>query len=191
MFGDMVVAVIRWATSMLCVLCLQIVGLILVPVALIGLGPKAKRLPRWAWLWDNQGDTINGDGPWVRRWNGDSNHFWPRFRWLALRNRTHNLCTYFFGEQPPKTLSRWVWTGDGVSHSLDRHLVPAPSDTDGVSGVEWITATAAFQLYIVARLSKRRCLRMLVGWKLWRLLDDQPAAIECMINPWFAYGRKK
>lgn len=84
---------IKWFLSVLLLWAAQIVGLIVVPVALAQTYRRAGRggqLPRWAWAWGNEGNP-NGDiywhqKPWTQRF--------PRladFVWLALRNRAHNL----------------------------------------------------------------------------------------------------
>lgn len=72
----------------------SIAGLFLVPIAL----PFAKdgKLPKWAWIWDNDRDGISGDG-------GFRNEHCPSYKlpygsficnyiWLAVRNPSANLC---------------------------------------------------------------------------------------------------
>ena len=89
-----------WALAALVRFPLAVLGFVVVPVALRfsetvygPLGDEHERLPRWAWLWDNDEDGIDGP-PWYR--NGYAlkhpvaKHF-PRFWWLAVRNPVNNL----------------------------------------------------------------------------------------------------
>ena len=93
---------IKWFFSVLLLLAAQIVGLIVVPVALLHLRirdrkyhfPLMDRLPRWAQAWDNEGDTF-GDRYWVAAYGFvAAQSFWTRVHWLALRNRAHNLSAW-------------------------------------------------------------------------------------------------
>jgi hypothetical protein len=90
---------LKWFASVLLLWGAQIVGLIVVPVALLHLRvrdrhfplPMNNVLPQWARAWDNA-DSPFGDTYWFQRYPGfEALRFWPRFRWLALRNRAHNL----------------------------------------------------------------------------------------------------
>ena len=75
---------------------LTIVGIFIVPIAL--LFAKDNKLPKWAWIWDNDRDKIQGDG-------GFKNEHCPNYGlrygsfacnyiWLALRNPCANFVWY-------------------------------------------------------------------------------------------------
>lgn len=72
-------------------LVLSLLGLIVVPIALRF--ANYGKLPRWAWLWDNDRDGL--EGPDWYRLRYAPNHWlaksFPRFWWLAVRNPCNNL----------------------------------------------------------------------------------------------------
>ncbi len=48
-------------------------------------------LPKWAWLWSNDRDGARGDKRgWWDNETGDSESFWSRYQWLAIRNPVNN-----------------------------------------------------------------------------------------------------
>jgi len=196
--GDVVrllVAFIRWGGGILALVVLDVLGLVVVPVALLFTTDTDRQLPWWAWAWSNAQDGINGDSGWQRRWGGVKavQRFWPRFVWLALRNRSHNARRFWFGISPAQPVWRRAWTVDAGYSTGPRTMANAPSDTDGVTGIEWIRTPWAFQLYIVVRwpCAKHRCVRVLLGWKLWHVVRAERAGIAFMVHPWFKYGYVK
>lgn len=85
----------------------DIVGLVVVPVALLWCDKDSVYLPRWAYLWCNEWDSINGISArmhWEERWGTEGvRKFWPRFLWLAIRNRSSNLSQMLGKENPADT----------------------------------------------------------------------------------------
>lgn len=79
-------------------------GFFIVPIALIFCKKEDEHLPRWAFPWDNEWDSINGycnDNDWLKRWGPDGvRKYWPRFLWLAIRNRSSNLSQMLGKENP-------------------------------------------------------------------------------------------
>jgi len=93
----LVILALLWPINLM----MSLAGLVAVPLALLFTPRDADRLPSWAWPWDNDEDSINGDGQWNRRYpGGRTRRFWPRFVWLALRNRVHNWRRYVTGCGP-------------------------------------------------------------------------------------------
>ena len=90
----------------------SILGLIAVPIAL--LFAKDGKLPKWAWIWDNDRDGINGD-------DGFKNEHCPSYGlkyggflcsyiWLAIRNPSANLC-WHLGVKEIITDLKITWYG--------------------------------------------------------------------------------
>lgn len=79
----------------------SLAGLFVVPIALMFAGEK---LPKWAWIWDNDRDGINGDGGFKNEhcpaYKLQYGGFLCRFIWLAIRNPAANLCWYFGVKEP-------------------------------------------------------------------------------------------
>ena len=98
-----------WKTPL--VLLGELLGLVMVPVALLWCDETSEHLPHWAWPWCNEWDSINGYSNsyhWERRWGTDEvRTFWPRFLWLAIRNRASNL-SQWLGKADPKPEDTWA-----------------------------------------------------------------------------------
>ena len=97
-------AAIQWTIMLLIRVPLILLGLVVIPVALLYRHTEIKsedgqlheftHLPNWAWIWDNERDGATGDqaGRWHRMqmW-GDSDTFMSMYWWLALRNPVNNM----------------------------------------------------------------------------------------------------
>lgn len=88
-----------------------ILGIFVVPIAI--LLAKDGRLPKWAWIWGNDRDGIEGDG-------GFKNEHCPRYRlkygsflckyiWLAIRNSSANLCWYLGVNEEIVGVKQYWW----------------------------------------------------------------------------------
>ena len=77
----------------------DIAGVVVVPVALMFTGPQADHLPKMFYWWDNHEAVygINGGYAWKREYGDDTNTFWHRFMWTAIRNPAHNFTYYTLG----------------------------------------------------------------------------------------------
>ena len=88
----------------------DILGLIVVPIALLFCNGKDEHLPHWAWPWCNEWDSINGYSNayhWEKRWGKEgARKWWPRFLWLAIRNRSANL-SQLLGKANPTDADIW------------------------------------------------------------------------------------
>lgn len=131
------------------------------------------RLPAWAdWCWGN--DKYGAEGNWF--WHGKT--FWRRYVWLALRNPANNL-------------QRYRWFRFDTDPDRVRHVgSTAVDDVAGLAGwqVAWQGLRAG--LYAIAPLTKDRCLRIRLGYKI-NPASDAPssAAFSFLINPWANFGR--
>lgn len=87
----------------------DILGLAIVPIALLWCDRDSEHLPHWAWPWCNEWDSINGysnSHHWERRWGDSTRSYWPRFLWLAIRNRSANL-SQLIGKDNPDDKETW------------------------------------------------------------------------------------
>lgn len=88
----------------------DLVGLFVVPIALLFCKKEDEHLPHWAYLWCNEWDGINGrsnDDAWLKRFGEEGvRKYWPRFLWLAIRNRGSNL-SQMLGKKNPAERETW------------------------------------------------------------------------------------
>jgi hypothetical protein len=88
----------------------DLLGLIVVPIALLFAKKDSEHLPHWAYPWCNEWDGINGranDNAWVNRWGEEGvKKYWPRFLWSAIRNRGANL-SQMLGKENPAENETW------------------------------------------------------------------------------------
>jgi hypothetical protein len=89
----------------------DLLGLVMVPIALLFTKKEDDHLPHWfAYPWCNEWDSINGlanDYVWEKRYGKDGvRKFWPRFLWLAIRNRGSNL-SQMLGKENPSDDETW------------------------------------------------------------------------------------
>jgi hypothetical protein len=133
---------------------LAILGLVIVPIALLFTPRKATNLPRWAWLWDNDVDGLNGDSGWQDKHPETYSSFFWRFWWLAIRNRTTNfgrrIAGYTLTTQPFFKGNPFIGNGKGKPTGWTFIWVPRE----------------AFCFYLVAPwFNGKKCLRIYLGWK--------------------------
>ena len=76
----------------------DLLGLVVVPIALMFTSKPSHHLPHLFWLWCNEHDSINGysnTDHWEKRWGTPPRSgvrgYLPRFIWLAIRNRSTNF----------------------------------------------------------------------------------------------------
>ena len=97
-----------WKTPVM-FLC-ELAGFIVVPIALLKTKKEDDHLPHWAYPWCNEWDGINGlslRGHWEEKWGKEGvRKFWPRFLWLAVRNRASNM-SQILGKEYPHPDETW------------------------------------------------------------------------------------
>lgn len=83
-------------------------------------GWQMRKLPRWAWLWSNDHDGIEGDteGRYQVR-DGYGFGWWPRYNWAALRNPANNFSRHVIGFHFGK-VERIEWNGSRPDADDDR-----------------------------------------------------------------------
>ncbi len=180
-------ALILWPVLLAFLALGAVFGLVIVPIAALGLSEAATALPAWAYPWDNSDDTING--PIENR--GTS--WWRRVWFLAFRNPAHNLGHMLGFEETPDTTYRTLGnplTSDDVGGESGLLLVWAQTLRDKEIEPAWM-------VYAVWRYPfwRTRCLRVKVGSKLAPFRDRQAqphhtAALACSINPFHGYRGK-
>lgn len=77
-----------WVTMAVIRIPLTVIGWVALPIALRSV--EYERLPKWAWIWGNDEDGLDGP-PWYRNRNPDWSKNFRRYIWLGWRNRVHNL----------------------------------------------------------------------------------------------------
>lgn len=151
--------------ALMCIdLPVTLIGLIVVPLALLFCNPASEHLPRWAWLWDNDETGINGDGDATGGWrgpehaNGRERTFWWRYAWLALRNPANNWSYFVLGWKTTANTRYKIW-GDPLTSNRD------PGRPGWLYCEAYESGAMRPCYYIVARWSRTRCLRIYLGWK--------------------------
>ena len=107
---------------------LALVGIFVVPVALLFAhtetspvtrrytGWQYKRLPFWAWIWDNETYGTMGNHHWQEaRYNPlfykKPASFWSQWYWLAIRNPTNNMAEWALSSLDLRETSKVFWVG--------------------------------------------------------------------------------
>ena len=163
----------------------DLLGIFVVALALLFCNEKDEYLPKWAWLWDNKNDSINGDGNSTSGWrgpehaNGQERTYWWRYKWLALRNPSNNLC-YLLGFTQTSDLTYKI-VGD----------IDISDQPKGKSGNLYIEALRnskqrSFCYYYIKQYGKLSyCLRIYIGWKIKNIKakEGNKAQFVFTINP--------
>ena len=92
---------IQWSLLIVIRIPLVIIGIFVVPIALLSAREVATQrglielLPDWAWIWSNDRDGSKGDirGWWEKNavFPGGANAFMNQWWWLAIRNPVNNM----------------------------------------------------------------------------------------------------
>ena len=173
-------------------LALQVVGLVVVPVAAL----FTKRVgnfdvyhfPQWAWLWDNHHDRKSHgiDGRDIER-EKIKNDWLRRVYWAGYRNRASNYGTMVLGYL------------DSTGETIEEHG-SMPSDWNGQSGfyVGYAKVYGSWWLrpllYFIKDYGNGKCFYLKFGWKVWE--DDDPQGdtdedyigLAIDIHPWRKFG---
>ena len=159
----------------------DLLGFIVVPIALLFCDADSNHLPAWAQWWDNDRDGINGDGlTGISGWrgpehaNGRERTFWWRFWWLVVRNPGNNFA-YLCGAVP---------LGEFNSSTNAGGLIGSGG---GDSGYIFVTCDNCWCFYAILPYSSTRCVRIALGWKVWDLASTR-AEIVGLINPFASYS---
>lgn len=83
-------------------------------------GWQMVKLPRWAWLWSNDHDGVEGEKECryqIR--DGYGFGFWARYNWTALRNPANNFSRYIIGFHF-KEVKEIEWIGNRPDADDDR-----------------------------------------------------------------------
>lgn len=173
---------------------IQLLGLVLVPIGLI----KAKTIdpapehptrkvddpwqyiqlePKWIDdIWGSRKYGAQGNYFWND--DQDTTKFWPRFKWLALRNSASNMEVKFpiYRVKPdPETV-----VGIGT---------PRVGDVRGIAGFyfKWVPNEFMAEVHYIKQWTDNRCLRFRWGYKG---LDTGSAKLSFNFSPYASFGRK-
>lgn len=185
---------IKWLCLVVLGLIVDILGLVVVPIALLS-APSLRfsRLPKWAWWWDNDAEPYGDVKRMLALGHATSRLqvLWLRFHWLAIRNPSNNFGYYVLGVM------------QSANNGYGYRGNPMTSD-QGEGGILFIKMfglagrVVAFELYVVVPYGSR-CLRIRLGWKiahnqnveLWKQNWGKPAQLVCVVNPFMPFtGRR-
>lgn len=186
--------VLEWLFLIAFRLVLIVLGLFVVPVALlftrggtsVSDGRPIEILPDWAWLWSNDFDGTLGD---KRRWwdvhapfGLGAHHFFSKFIWLAVRNPVNNL----------RRTSMFSCPVDMCY--IDFAGKATVEDKPGMGGWQFVQAEHARTeqvwsgFYWVHEWSATRALVVRVGFKIKPSHDESvgepPKGFTVRLNPW-------
>jgi hypothetical protein len=106
----------------------MLLGLVIIPVALLFTkekqpplstryeGWKYTKLPKWAWLWDNDIYGTMGNHHWTKEsynpwFYKNPTGFWSQWYWLAIRNPVNNMEQWALSSLDTKECSRIEYKG--------------------------------------------------------------------------------
>jgi hypothetical protein len=158
---------------------LTIIGVFVVPLLLLYVGPLAP-LPKWASWFDNDIEPL-GDysrKPAILAATG-LKRIWLRYVWLGWRNPANNFgVAMAVNRVASDTLEK---TGNQLTSDQGEQGWKLNKLMNGERVV-------AFEYYYIKayKLFGSRCLRVRLGWKL----DDSPARLVCVVNPLMTFTGK-
>lgn len=110
--------------------------------------------------------------PWGNLESPDGEQFWQvlhgtgflaKFRWLAIRNSTHNLCMYgFLSHTSTGSSKRIAGTNEEIGNWV-------------AEGWYFATEGRVWEFYYIKKISATKCFRFRAGWKL----DRRAAGGQC------------
>lgn len=141
---------------------LSILGLVVVPIALLFCNESSEHLPQWAWIWDDPTYGINGDPYWAKaeHANGHQREYLWRWRWL-MRNRMGGWSSKVTGV-PYMRIKSIQYTGDP-------YIMNVPFGHAGTLRVyaKLDDGREITEYYYIRQWGKSgRCIRLRVGHKL-------------------------
>ena len=165
----------KWSALFTTSLIFDILGVIIIPIALLFAKESDDHLPSIFWPWDNDRDGINGDGETgISGWrgpehaNGLERTFWYRYVWLAFRNPSNNY-GYFCGIEPKGDFSVIGNEDFGITQS---------------TGCVFVTCDNGWCFYLVLPYGFGKGIRIAAGWKFWDRTRTL-AQIVLVVNPVF------
>jgi hypothetical protein len=166
---------IKWLILILMSFVIDILGIIVVPIAIFF--SDGKTLPWLFQAWDNKEEPI-GDtarAPAIEASIGLQRGY-LRWCWLALRNPGHNF-GYWIGYTQSVDIV-YTYSGDPLTSDQGHPGLLSVQADSGIFG-------KAFCLYYVKRWgTSSKCLRVFLGWKIHDMVKDgKKAQIVCVINP--------
>lgn len=147
---------------------LMLLGLILVPIAILTNWPKI------FWLWGNDDHPDNGGIFWAKQC-GTS--FLCAYKWFALRNPTFNFSKYLLGTK----LKDYQHKGDtGIGDKKK-------------GGSYWCYMGKYFEYYYIkpyTLFKVKRCIRIRFGWKIYGKKVNEICQFCFVVNPFMPYSGK-
>lgn len=134
-----------------------------------------RKLPKWAWVWDNDRDGSLGDKRgWWREKVGNPESNWNQYRWLALRNPANNL------------RHMWPFYVNGKDLVKDYFGDYRVDDDPGKGGWQFVWSGWRTGFYLINQYGRlHRALEIRTGWKLRpEPQQDKAVGFTVLIHPW-------
>lgn len=152
----------------LAALVVDLLAYIVVPIALLGLKPEDKHLPKWARWWETYDNDIDGDIYWrgEEHADGQQSTYWWRLRWL-LRNTGGIFQHEVLGIHLSNKV-RYVIHGD-------QYIADRPHGKSGWLYAEAWDGNKMYPCYLIVHQwgNTNRCL---IGYFGWRFKHSRPLA---------------
>jgi hypothetical protein len=172
----------------------DLLGLVMVAIALpfrvesvsVDDGRKIINLPKWAWLWGNDFDGVQGDkrGWWAANtpFGWDVNGYMAMYWWTAIRNPANNMRMLKLYQAPI--------TGSTITYKGDYNVADKP----GQGGWQFVKLVSLegrsyYGFYFVKQWSQTHASVMRFGFKIspdQQGTVDLPKGETTRINPWKA-----
>lgn len=169
-----------------------IVVLLALPFARQGIAPitqqypgwKYKRLPTWAWLWDNDTYGTMGNKHWTKEsynpfFYENPTGFWSQWYWLALRNPVNNM-------------EQWAMSSVDLREASKIEYLGAKEIDNNIAGWQFVWCTRGWKVYsglyvMLPWFKTGRCLELRLGFKLKPSdndeVRDRRVGLAVIINP--------
>lgn len=150
----------------LCELPIELLGLLVVPVALLFCTEKSEHLPMWARWFDELDYGINGDPPWQgpEHADGHQREYAWRWKWL-MRNRTNGWSKLVTGVKT-SDISALYFLGDRATSNSPGHAGYLRVRVITNEGVEYR------EHYLINHWTNKLCLRVRIGHKFLDLVPE-------------------
>lgn len=189
---DYLKAPLQWAFLLIANIVLDLIGLVMVAIALpfatwqisVSDGRAILNLPRWAYLWGNDFDGVLGDkrGDWAKitPFGVHVESYLAKYWWTAIRNPSNNMRMYDMFAAPI--------IGSVITFIGDREV----RDSSGEGGWQFVKLVSAkgknyYGFYLVWQLTDNHGFYARFGFKIspdHQGTQELPKGETVRINPW-------
>ncbi len=173
-----------WLVGLFALIGARVVNYPLAPIVAL-FADKDGWLPKWLWWFQTWDNSLDGDNGWRTEHAQWRFKFSPRVaRWIGRTLWMYRNAMYGFAVD---VVGAHTEPGDVLKVDGDLLTSDRPIHSGSVMRRVYRNGELKYwQIYIVIRWSKTRCIRILMGWKLWFFQEGK--AVRCQLvfspHPW-------